>query len=293
MFPCNFTKQGCLLEEDCNAGDFQREEGEPESFQLQLEEVPVSQKSISAKNTVQGFVNVSELDSSICNLKSNSSFDRDITKERSSGTRSPSPHDLRRLQVAEPFSSFGFKPKPGGGIDLTQQKPLQTPALKKSDICVDAPASAPPLPPPPPRSSQTLMKGMKQADSSGVAPTPRLLFCSATRSVAPMQGFVFGSATRSVAPMQDSLFGSAAYSVAPMLGFGFGSATPIHTNSEKTNIEEQVSPQFPGFQASKKVLRRIKCKKKAVCQRDVTAPEEGFTEASQVVVSLRSVLFYI
>ncbi|XP_009888954.1 PREDICTED: poly [ADP-ribose] polymerase 4 [Charadrius vociferus] len=230
-----------------NICDFQREEGEPESFQLQLDEVPVGQKSISAKDTVQGFVNVSELDSRICSLKSNSSFDRNITKERSSGTKSPSPHDLRLLQVAEPFSSFGFKPKPRGGIDLTQQKSLQTPALKKSDICVDAPAPAPPPPPPPPpRASQTLMKGMKQADSS------------------------------------------AAHSVIPMPCCGFGSGTPIQTNSEKTDIEKQVSPKFPVFEAHRKVLRRVKCKKKAVCQRDVTAPEEGFMEESQVVEQSRS-----
>ncbi|KAM6416635.1 protein mono-ADP-ribosyltransferase PARP4 [Pluvialis apricaria] len=362
----------CFMEEDFNVGDFQSEEGEHESFQLQLDEGLASQKSISPKNTVQGFVNVSEPESSTCSLKSNFSFDRNITKERSSGTRSPSPHDLHWLRIAEPFSSFGFKPKPGGGIDLTQQKSLQTPALKKPDVCVGAPAPAPP--PPLPCSSQTLMKAMKQAGSSGVAPMqessfgsavhsvapkqssvfgsatpsvapmPRFGFGTATPSVAPMQNSLFGSATRSVAPMQNSLFGSATHSVAPMQdssfdsaahsvapkqssvfgssassvasmpGFGFGSptpsvapvqdssfgsatrsvapmqdsslgsATPIHTTSENTNVEKQVDPRV--FLSTKKVLRRRKCKKMAVCQHDVTAPEE-FTEESKAVEQSR------
>ncbi|XP_068251603.1 protein mono-ADP-ribosyltransferase PARP4 [Nyctibius grandis] len=154
---------------DFYSADYISEKGEPESVQFQPEEVPVSQKSISPENMVQGFVNVSELDSSICSLKSDFSFDRDITKEGSSGTRSPSPYGLHLLEVAEPFSLFGFKPKPGGGIDLAQQKPLQTPALTKSDVCVDVTEPAPPLPA---CFFQQSMQGMKQVYSScsGVAP---------------------------------------------------------------------------------------------------------------------------
>ncbi|KAM9300339.1 LOW QUALITY PROTEIN: protein mono-ADP-ribosyltransferase PARP4 [Morus bassanus] len=174
-------ESGCLFSEEIasnalacsptvdgvHSADFLSEKGEPETFRLQPEEVPVSQKSLSPKTMAQVFVNVSEFESSICSLKSNFSFGSAITKERSSGTRSPSAYDLHLLQAAEPFSLFGFKPKPGGGIDLTQQKSLQTPALTKSDVCVDVLEPAPP--PRPPYSFQKLVGGMKKVSSSCVA----------------------------------------------------------------------------------------------------------------------------
>ncbi|XP_010285395.1 PREDICTED: poly [ADP-ribose] polymerase 4-like, partial [Phaethon lepturus] len=224
---------------DVYSADFLSGKGEPESFQFQPEEVPVSLKSISRKSMVQGFLNVSEPESSICSLRSNFSSDRDITKETSSGTRSPSLYDLHLLEVAEPFSSFGFKPKPGGGIDLTEQKSLQTPAFTKSDVCVDVPEPA--LPPPPCASSSQKLGGcMKQVYSSCVAPMQGLVLC--------------------------------------------GSPTPTCRNSEKTNVEKQVIPKFPIFQANRKEASPwLRCKKKAEHQCDVTAPEEGFTEEFKVV----------
>ncbi|KAM6287034.1 LOW QUALITY PROTEIN: protein mono-ADP-ribosyltransferase PARP4 [Spheniscus humboldti] len=221
------------------SADFQSEEGEPESFQFQREEVAVVQKSVSPKNTAQGFVNVSlkrNLEST-CSLKSNFSFDRDMTKERSSETRSPLPCDLPLPCIAQPFSSFGFKVQSGEGIDLTQKKSLQTPALTKSDVCVDVPEPTPP--PCPPYSLQVPVGGLKHGFYSGVA---------------PMQGLVFGS------------------------------PIPTCTNSGKTNVEKQVVPKFPVFQANRKeALPGSRCKKKALHQRDVTAPEKGFTEEFKVV----------
>lgn len=250
MFPCNFTKQACSpAVATVYSADFRSEEGEPESFQFQHEEVAVVQKSISPKNTAQGFVNVSlkrNLEST-CSLKSNFSFDRDMTKERSSETRSPLPCDLPLPCIAQPFSSFGFKVQSGEGIDLTQQKSLQTPALTKSDVCVDVPEPTPP--PCPPYSLQIPVGGLKHGFYSGVA---------------------------------------------PMQGLAFGSPIPTRTNSGKTNVEKQVVPKFPVFQANRKeALPGSRCKKKALHQRDVTAPEKGFTEEFKVVVSLPSVVFYI
>ncbi|XP_054079534.1 protein mono-ADP-ribosyltransferase PARP4 isoform X1 [Rissa tridactyla] len=218
------TFNECFTQVNFNAADFRREKDGAESLQLLLEEVPVSQKSVSPKYTVQDFVNVSELESSICSLKSSFSFDRDTTKEGSSRTRSPSPQELCLPQAAEPFSLFGFKPKPGGGIDLTQQKSLQTPALKKSHVCADAPKPAPP--PPLPCSFQTSVKGTKQASSSGVAPMQGFVFGSSAPCAAPMQSSGFGSATPCAAPMQSSGFGSSAPCAAPMQSSGFGSSAP-------------------------------------------------------------------
>ncbi|XP_010125808.1 PREDICTED: poly [ADP-ribose] polymerase 4, partial [Chlamydotis macqueenii] len=159
---------------DVCSADFLSEEGEPESCQVQPEEVAIIQKRISAKSTAQGFVNVSEFGSSPCSLKSNFGFARDITKERSSGTRSPSPYDLHLLEVAEPLSLLAFKPEPGGGIDFTQQKSLQTPALS-TDVFVGVSASAFPLAP------------FFQVAAGGTEPV-------SFSSVAPMQGSgLFGS----------------------------------------------------------------------------------------------------
>ncbi|XP_074996075.1 protein mono-ADP-ribosyltransferase PARP4 isoform X2 [Calonectris borealis] len=220
------------------SADFLSENSEPESFQFQSEEVAVTQKSIAPKNTAQGFVNVSELESSTCSLKSNFSFGRGITKERSSGTRSSSPHDLHLPHVAS--SSFDFKAKPG--IDLTLQKSLQTPALTKLDVCVDVPEPPPPLPLP--YSFQIPVGGFKGGFYSWLA---------------PMQGSAC-----------------------------FGSPTSTCTNSEKTNVEKQVIPKSPGFQANrKKALLRSGCKKKAVCQHDVTAAGEEFTEKVKAVEQSR------
>ncbi|XP_009475160.1 PREDICTED: poly [ADP-ribose] polymerase 4 [Nipponia nippon] len=160
-----------------HSSDLLSEKAEPESFQFQPEKVPGSQKSISPKNMAQGFGNVPELQSSVCSLKSNFCFGSAVAKETSSGTSSHSPHDLPLLRVAEPCLLFGFKPKLGEGIDLTQQKPLQTPALTKSGVGVAVPEPAPP----PPRSFQKPVGAMKQVNSSCVAPMQGLgLFGSST-----------------------------------------------------------------------------------------------------------------
>ncbi|XP_014821626.1 PREDICTED: poly [ADP-ribose] polymerase 4 isoform X2 [Calidris pugnax] len=370
------------------------EKDEPESLQLQSEEVPVSQKSTSPKNMAQDSVNVPELESDICSLLSAFSFDRDITTKRtSSGTMSPSPQELHPLQVAELSTSVGFKPKPGGGIDLTQQKSLQSPALKKSDVCLDSPQRAPPPPPPLVGAAPMLVKGAEQADSSGAAPMQPLVFCSAARfgapiqkssfgsappcptpaqgfgfgsattfgapigsssfgqappCAAPPQGFGFGSAIPSVTPLQNSSFGSAAPCAAPVQRFRFGlaapcaapmqdsvsgsaapcaaplqhfrfglpapcaapmqdsvsgsaapcaapklssllgSATPPCTNSEMT--KKRVGLKAPvGKAYTKESSHQMKhCMKKAVCQPDVMAPEEGFTEEFKAVEQLKS-----
>jgi len=248
LFPCHFTKQACFTQVDsvCSPNILSQKE-EPESFQLQHEEVPVSPKSISPQCVAQGF----ELASSSWSLESNFHFDREITKEISFGTKSPSPSNLLRLEAAEPVSLFGFKPKPGGGIDLTQQKSLQTPACTKPAVCVNIPEPAPPA-------------------------LPRISFQAAVGGVKP----VYSSCG------------------APMQGVGlFGSAIPLCASSGKTDVEKQVIPKFRLFQANgKEALSESKCKKKAkkaVFKCDVTAPEEGFAEKFEVVVSLPSVVFYI
>ncbi|KAM6342212.1 protein mono-ADP-ribosyltransferase PARP4 isoform 2-T3 [Podargus strigoides] len=140
--PENFAFGAAACFTQLNA--FISKKGEPESFHFHPEEVPVGQKSVSPKIMAQGFVNVSEPESSICGLQSNVSFDRDITEERSPGSRSPLSYDLHLLEAAEPSLSFGFKPEPG--IDLTQQKLLQSPALTKSHANVPEPAPSPTLP---------------------------------------------------------------------------------------------------------------------------------------------------
>ncbi|KAM6146970.1 protein mono-ADP-ribosyltransferase PARP4 isoform 2-T3 [Phoenicopterus ruber ruber] len=462
----------------CSA-DFLSEKGEPESFQFQPEEVPVSQKSISPKSMAQSFVNVSELESNICSLKSNFSFDGDITKERSSGTRSLSPYDLHLLEVPERFSSFGFTPKPAGRIGLTQQKSLQMPALTKSVVCVGAPAPGaaapaaapppplpggapapppplpcgvppPPLPPPgggggaapPPPPPPPLPRGAAPPPPplllpcgaaplppppppplpggaappppppplpcgalppplpggaappppppplpGGAAPPPPPppLPCGALPPPPPLPGGAAppppppplpcgalppppplpgggaappppppppppggGAAARaaplplplplpcgalppppplpggggapppplpggaaplplppplplplppSPPPLLPSLCSSQksvgamkpvySFSDVPMQEFVFGSPIPPRTNSEKTNVEKQVIPKLPVFQANRRVLPQLRCKKKAVHQRDVTAPEEGFIEEFKVVEQSR------
>ncbi|XP_075598343.1 protein mono-ADP-ribosyltransferase PARP4 isoform X1 [Balearica regulorum gibbericeps] len=175
-----FGALGCspAVADFCSA-DVLSEEVEPESFQFQSKEVPITQKSISPKSMAKGFANASELKHNVCNLKSNFCFHSSTPMKRPSGTQSPSLYDFHLPNVAEPFSSFGFKPfKPVGGIDLTQQKPLQTPALEKSDVCVDIPERAPPSIPPPACLFQMPVGGRKRVDSSSVAAMQGLVLLS-------------------------------------------------------------------------------------------------------------------
>ncbi|XP_009997737.1 PREDICTED: poly [ADP-ribose] polymerase 4 [Chaetura pelagica] len=56
----------------------------------------------------------------------------------------------------------------------------------------------------------------------------------------------------------------------------FGSPAPTCTNSEKTNVENQVTPEFSGFGRSAAAVMRLS-KKKAVPNCNDTTPDEGFT----------------
>ncbi|KAM6384315.1 protein mono-ADP-ribosyltransferase PARP4 [Alca torda] len=79
------------------------------------------------------------------------------------------------------------------------------------------------LPPPPPCSFQTSVKGIKQADSSGVAPMHGFVFGSSDPCAAPVESSGFGSATPCAAPMESSSFGSTAPHAAVMQGSLFSS----------------------------------------------------------------------
>ncbi|XP_051483232.1 protein mono-ADP-ribosyltransferase PARP4 isoform X2 [Apus apus] len=205
----------------CSA-DFQ---GEPAGFQFQSSGVPVSQKSISSKNRAQSFASVSDLESDVDSLKSDSSLDGDTTIE-TSGTRSPSPHCLHLLEDTE---------LPSLGTALTQHNSLQAPALRKSGVFMDVPKPASPPASPLCSSFLELVGGMKPLYSPCVPP--------------------------------------------PMVGSAlFGSPTPTCANSEKTNVENQVTPEFSVFKGDRSATAVVRlAKKKSVPTCNDPTPEEGFT----------------
>ncbi|XP_053944280.1 protein mono-ADP-ribosyltransferase PARP4 [Cuculus canorus] len=115
----------------------------------------------------------------------------------------------------------------------------------------------------------TLTKSGVPVDVPKPAP-PALLRCSFQNAVGDLKHHFYSFA----APTQGAAL--------------FGSLSPICTNSEKTNVEEQVIPTFGVSQAhNKKALSKRKRKQKAEHWSDVIALEEGFPEAFDLMEQSR------